>query len=102
MIALSHLLMGRAMGKHVCGHMWTSKGSDKPAYLLTLSSACASSRSDQSLLYPLTESLDTSECTNEEEMPGRYFAHAQNDLNMCMFRGTFSLDTALSMLPLIF
>ena len=60
-------------------------------------SACASAQSDQSLHCPLTEALDTTECMNEEQIPGRYFAHVQEDLNLFilrMFEGTFSLDTA--------
>ena len=31
-------------------------------------SACASSQSDQSLYYPLTESFDTAECINKKQM----------------------------------
>ena len=33
-------------------------------------SACASALSDQDLHRPLTESLDTAECMNGEQMPG--------------------------------
>ena len=43
----------------------------------------------------LTESFATSECLNGEQIPGRYFTHAQYDPNLRtlrMFEGTFSLD----------
>ena len=52
---------------------------------------------DRCLHCPLTESLDTTECLNGEQRPGRYFAHAQDDLNLRtlqMFEGTFSFDVA--------
>ena len=52
---------------------------------------------DQGLLCLLTESLDTTECMNGIQRTGWYFAHVQDDLNLCiwrMFKGTFSLDTA--------
>ena len=39
-------------------------------------SACASAQSDQGLHCPLTESVDTVECNNGEQMPGRNFTHA--------------------------
>ena len=42
-------------------------------------------QSDQGLPCPLTESLDTTECMNGEQRPGRYFADAQDDLNVCIF-----------------
>ena len=61
-------------------------------------SACASAQSDQGLHCPLTESLDTAECMNGKQRPGWYFAHAQDDQNLRIYRmfgGTFSLDTAL-------
>ena len=35
-----------------------------------------SAQYDQGLHCPLTESLDITECINEEQMPGLYFAHA--------------------------
>ena len=57
------------------------------------SSACASAQSDQGLPCPLTESLDTVECINGEQMTELYFAHAHDDLNLRilhMFEGTFS------------
>ena len=60
-------------------------------------SACASVQSDQGLHCPLTESLDTTECMNGVQSLGKYFAHAQDDLNMSimrMFEGTLLLDTA--------
>ena len=56
-------------------------------------SACASALSDQGLHCPLKESLDTTECINGEQMPGSYFAHAQNDANTHILRkleGRFS------------
>ena len=43
------------------------------------------------------ESLDTTECMNGEQRPGRYFAHAQGDLNLrilFMYEGTFALGVA--------
>ena len=49
--------------------------------------------SDQGLHYSLTESLDITECMNGEQRPGSYFAHEQDDLNLCilhMFEGTCS------------
>ena len=49
--------MGRALGKRIFRHML---GQQMPI------SACASARSDQGLHYPLTESLDTTECMNGE------------------------------------
>ena len=48
--------MGSAMQKHVCGQR-------------RFRSACASVQSDHGLC-PQTESLDTKECFNGEEMPG--------------------------------
>ena len=41
-----------------------------------------STRTDLGLRFPLTESLNTTDCMNEEKMPGWYFAHAQDDLNL--------------------
>ena len=57
--------MDRAMRKRlrVCGQR-------RPRY------ACASAQSVQGLRHPLTESLDTIECNNGEQMPGWDFAHA--------------------------
>ena len=49
-------------------------------------SPCASARADQGLRYPLTESLDTTECTNGEQWPGWYDAHAQGNLNLRILR----------------
>ena len=43
------------------------------------------------------ESLDTTECFNREQRLERYFAHAEDDVNLHilhMFEGTFSFDTA--------
>ena len=56
--------------------------------------ACTSAQSDQGLHCPLTKSVDTTECMNGQQRPGCYFAHAQDDLNLRMFEGTFSLDVA--------
>ena len=50
-------------------------------------SACASAQSAQVLHCPLTESLDTTECMNGEQMPGSYFSHAQDDVNLQNPRG---------------
>ena len=53
--------------------------------------ACASTQSDQGPYCPQTESLDTT----EEQRPRWYFAHAQDDLILCifgMFEGTFMVD----------
>ena len=47
--------------------------------------------------FPLTESLNTSDCMIREQKVGRYLAHAQDDLNQLslrMFEGTFSLDAS--------
>ena len=60
-------------------------------------SACTSALSVQGLYRPLNELLDTIENMNEEKRAGRCFAHAQDDLILCIMRmleGTFSLDTA--------
>ena len=60
-------------------------------------SACAFAQSDQGLHSPLTESLDTAECMNEEQRPEWYVVHAQDFLNLrilCTFGGTLSLDAA--------
>ena len=42
-------------------------------------SACASAQADQGLCCPLTESLDTIECMNWEQIPRWYFAHAWDE-----------------------
>ena len=47
-------------------------------------SACVSVQFDQDLRCPQTESLDTT------EMPGWYFAHAQDDINLRVFEGIFA------------
>ena len=42
---------------------------------------------------PLIESLGTKGYMNGEQMPGLYFTHAQDDVNLCILRileGTFS------------
>ena len=60
-------------------------------------SNCASAQADQDLRCPQTESLDTTECFNGEQMHGRGFAHVQDDVNPYILRmpeGTFSLDVA--------
>ena len=60
-------------------------------------SACAFAQSDQGLRCPQSESFDTKECFNEEQKPGRDFAHVQDYLNphvLHMFEGSFSFDAA--------
>ena len=60
-------------------------------------SDCASAQSDQGLPCPLIESLDTTECLNEEQRPIRYIAYAQYNLNLRILHileGTFSLGVA--------
>ena len=55
-------------------------------------SDCTSVQSDQGLHYPLTKSLNTTECMNGEQKPGWCSAHWLADLNLCnlcMFSGTF-------------
>ena len=57
--------------------------------------ACASAQSDQGLHCALTESLDTIECMNGEQIPGWCFALAQDDLKLHIlriFKDTFSLS----------
>ena len=59
-------------------------------------SACISAQSDHGLHCPLTESLDTIEYMNGQQSPGRYIAHAQDDLNLRIlrvFKSTFLLDS---------
>ena len=53
--------------------------------------ASASAQSDKGLRYPLIDWLDTTECINGEQRPGRYFVHAQNylDLRICALSKTF-------------
>ena len=77
--------MGRALRKRVFGHMRTAK-----AKVNLLIRACA--QSDPGIHWPLTESCDTAECMNWEQMAGWYFAHAQDDLKLRIlrtFRGLF-------------
>ena len=65
-------------------------------------SDCASAQSDQGLRRPQTESLDTIECFNGEQMPGWDFAHVQDYVNLhfffffflCSKAPFFSLDAA--------
>ena len=54
-------------------------------------SACAFVQSDQGLCGLL--SLETTESMNGEQSPRLYYAHEQDDLNMRMFKDTFSQDT---------
>ena len=63
--------------------------------------AWASAQSVQDLHWSLTESLDTTECMNWAQRPGWCFTHAQADLNLRMFEGTFSFDMA-HMAPNVF
>ena len=70
------------MQKRVFGHMRQ----------LRPRSDCASAQSDQGLRCPQTESLDTTECFNREQMPRRDFVHVQDGVNphvLRMFEGTF-------------
>ena len=49
------------------------------------------------LYYPLTESLDTIECTDREQRLGFYFVHEQDYLNLrifLVFKDTFSLEAS--------
>ena len=60
-------------------------------------SACASVQSDQGIHCQLTESLDTTECMNSEQMPGWDSAHVQDDVNehiLRMLEGTVLFDAA--------
>ena len=57
-------------------------------------SACAFAQSDLGLHCLLTKSLDTTECMHGEQRPRWYFAIAQDDLTLSMFKGTFCLDVA--------
>ena len=45
-------------------------------------SASASAQTRQDLPYSLTEWIHTTECMNEEQGPGWYFLHAQDNLNL--------------------
>ena len=87
--------MGRAMRKRVfrlCGQQrprldWTASCENCVFGLCAERrprSDCASLQSDLVLRCPLTESLDTTECINGEQRPRSYFAHAQDDLNLCI------------------
>ena len=70
--------------------MWKADGKDPDQ------TAHAHAQSDQGLHCPLTESLATIEGMNGQR-PRQYFAHAQDDLNRCIFRvfeGSVSLDEA--------
>ena len=49
-------------------------------------SAWASAQSDQGLHCPRTSSLNTTKWMTEEQRPGWYFLHAQNELNLCILR----------------
>ena len=63
------------------------------------SSTCSSKQCDKGLHCPQIKSLDTKECMNGVQRPGRYFAHAQDDLNMRILRmleGTVSFCAAHS------
>ena len=60
-------------------------------------SACAFAQSDQGFRCPQTESLETKECFNGEQMPGWDCTFVHWDMNphvIRMFEGTFSLDAA--------
>ena len=45
-------------------------------------SACASAQSDLGIRCPQTESPDTTDRFNEEQMPGRDCAHVQDNMNL--------------------
>ena len=51
-----------------------------------VSSAYADREGPDLPAHPLKESLDTTEGMNGEQWPGRYFAHAQDDLNLRILR----------------
>ena len=60
-------------------------------------SACAYAQSDQDLHYSLTESMDTIECINREQMPGWDFKHTRDEsesVHLIVFTDTFLLDAA--------
>ena len=60
----------------------------------SLDQPAKSVQSDQVLPCLQTESLNNTECMNEEQRPSQYFVHAQDDLNLCilhMFEDTFLL-----------
>ena len=68
-------------------------------------SACACAQSDQGLRCPLTESLDTTECFNEEQCPDETLCMRRINLNLCILRmldGTFSLGAAEIMVISLF
>ena len=74
---------GRAIAIRVFGHMRTAKAQSSLRIRAVWSGPSLSA----------TESLDTTECTNEIQRPWCYFAHAHGDLNLRishMFEGTFS------------
>ena len=53
---------------------------------------CSDAQSELGLQFPLSESLDTTECIKGKQRLRRYFAHAQNELKLrilCTFEGTF-------------
>ena len=57
----------------------------------------ASMQSDQGLHCLQTDSLDTIECFNGEQLPVGDFEHVQDDVNLyilCMLKGPFLLDMA--------
>ena len=65
-----------APGKKCFGHMRTAR--PRPD--------CAFAQSDQNFCRPLTELLDTTECMTGKQRPIRYFARAQDALNLRMLR----------------
>ena len=77
--------MGRAIRKHVFRHMRDSEGPDQIAQLSGLF---------QGRRCPLTESLAFVKCINGEQRPGLDFKHAHYDMNLRMFKNTFSLVAA--------
>ena len=55
----------------------------------SLDQPAKSVQSDQVLPCLQTESLNNTECMNEEQRPTRYFVHAQDDLNFAHVRRHF-------------
>ena len=84
---LIHKHTGHAMRKCVFRHMRTAQTK------ISLRIA----QSNQGIPCPFTESVDTIECINDEQKPGRYLVHVQDDLNMRIFsllESTFLLGSA--------
>ena len=79
--------MGRAMWKRVFGHMRTAK--------VQISLRIRAGWSGP--LLSADKVIGSADCFNGEQMPGWYFEHVEDDLNLHilhMVEGTFSLDLA--------